>query len=306
MKILYWQVSPELKKEAKENYRTSYALSLKDKGALQIMRELTFDGVAPNITVNDIEKLFIYIENNFLKKAISGTGLELGAGPAVFSSILAKREKVDKMYAVEICQNLVEILMPKIVSTDKVIGCVGDFNNLELEDNSIDFIFDFFSLHHSDNPTLTLKECSRVLKPGGFLLALDKARPDYLNQEDLNKLLDKEYEDDFKVKFSIPTSKKLTRKMNGEHEYRLREWQEFFLSCGFSSFNHHRLDQCVGNEPIRLIKTFLAYFPPAIQIKVSFLLPKRKHLGDLSWQNRVFTSVTNNFRKEMSLMIAYK
>ena len=55
MEILHWKIDQALEKEAQENYRTNYALALKDKDPLSIVRELTFDGVVPNITIKDIE-----------------------------------------------------------------------------------------------------------------------------------------------------------------------------------------------------------------------------------------------------------
>ncbi len=312
MRILYWSVNEKLKNEAEENYRTKFALSLKETGHINIIRKLTFDGAAPNITIENIESLFEFLENKFLKAPLSGVGLEIGSGPAVFSAILTKKENIKKMYAVEICQNIVELLMPETVtgiagdSSEKIVGCVGDFNNLELPDSSVDFIFDFFSLHHSNNPLVTLGECYRVLKKDGFLLALDKARPDNLTQEDINKMLDKEYDNDYKNQFGIPVNQKLTRRLNGENEYRLRDWIGFFEQCGFKKFVHFHLAQCVGNKPLIMLKKFLSILPLLTQISLTALLPKQKNLFSISYNNRIFSPIINNFRKEMSLMIIYK
>ncbi|MEK9183546.1 MAG: class I SAM-dependent methyltransferase [Patescibacteria group bacterium] len=312
MQILYWPVNEKLKNEAEENYRTKFALGLKNTGHINIIRKLTFDGAAPNISVTDIENLFVFLEKKFIKKPLQGIGLEIGSGPAVFSAILAKQEKIKKMYAVEICQNIVELLMPKTVeqiagdNSNKVVGCVGDFNNLGLPDKSVDFIFDFFSLHHSSDPFITLKECYRVLKNDGFILALDKARPDDLTQDDINKMLDKEYDDNYKKQFGIPFNQKLTRRMNGENEYRLKDWVDFFEQCGFKRFKHFHLAQCAGDFSLKLIKNILSLLPPHYQAHLSAVLPKQKNLFNISYKNRIFAPIINNFRKEMSLMIVYK
>ena len=310
--MLRWRVDPQLKKEAEENYRTAYALSLEGKSVIEIIRELTFDKSASNITVRDIENLFNYLEDYFLGRPINGVGLEVGAGPAVFSSILARRSGVEKVYAVEICGNIVEHLAPKVVgelagnNSDKVRCCVGDFNNIKLENESVDFIFDFFSLHHSDNPEITLKECARVLKKGGFLLALDKARPDKKTDVEIKQMLDSEYDEKYKSDFGLNTKIKLTRQMNGEREYRLKEWRHFFLISGFNKFIHYRLDQCAGPFVVKFIKKTLATLPPNLQIYLTKFLPHNNNLFDISWENRVFTSKLDNFRKEISLMVAYK
>ena len=312
MRILYWPVDEKLKNEAEENYRTKFALSLKNTGHINIIRKLTFDGAAPNVTVENIENLFEFLENKLLGRQLKGVGLEIGSGPAVFSAILAKQEKIKKMYAVEICQNIVELLMPETIAgiagdnSEKVVGCVGDFNNLDLPDNSIDFIFDFFSLHHSSDPLVTLKECYRVLKNDGFILALDKARPDNISQDDIDRMLNKEYDNNYKKQFGIPINQKLTRRMNGENEYRLKDWISFFEQCEFKRFEHFHLAQCVGSKPLILMKKILSIFPPSTQIFLTTLLPKQKNLFNISYENRIFSTIVNNFRKEMSLMIVYK
>ena len=312
MQILYWPIDTDLKIEAENNYRTNFALKLVEKDPLTIIRNLTFDGVVPNIKIKDIENLLSFIEFKFLNKCLAGVGLELGAGPAVFSSILARRSEIYKMYAVEICQSVVEVLAPKIVTAiagpkaSKVICCVGDFNRLAIPDQSVDFIFDFFSLHHSYNPTLTLRESYRVLKKGGFILALDKARPDYLTNGDIERLLDKEYDGDFKKRFCLSLDKKLTRQENGEKEYRLREWRYFFAKSGFKNFFCFNLDKCIGPLPLRFIKSGLAKLPVSLQVKLTPFLPRKNQFGELSKKNRIFSPILNSFRKEMSLMIAYK
>ena len=313
MEIKYWEISPTLKIAAENDYRHTLAQKIGGQTALTILRDLSLDGVAPQITFQDLEKLIEFVEKRFLKKKLSGVGLELGSGPAPFSAVLARRLIIEKMYAVELCRPLVEILMPQLAvavagpAADKIVGCVGEFDNLELPDDSVDFMIDFFSLHHSPHPNKTLKECRRVLKSDGVMICFDKARPNHLTITDLDNLLDKEYEDEFKKRMGIPLDKKFTRRQNGENEYRLKDWQDFFAGAGFSEFRDFRLDQCrPGLFPIKMIKYGLAILPPRLQIMVTKFLPKQQDAYELAWNNRLFTPVINHFRKEMSLMIAYK
>lgn len=312
MRILEWQMDPAVRNAAARDYRAAFALSLKDRDYLAIIRELSFDGAAPAITVKDIENLFDCIERHILGKRITGVGCELGAGPAVFSAIFAKRPDISRMYAVEACEPLVRELMPRVAPfiagscTEKIIGCIGDFNRLEIPDGSLDFVFDFFSLHHSADITATLAECRRVLRPYGMLIALDKARPDTLTHNDCERLLDKEYDEAYKRQFGIPQSRRLSRRDNGEHEYRLKDWRAAFASAGFSAFEHFRLDKPTGGPLfLRVLKKGIAFLSPRLQPFFSRFLPQGKDSFDLSWDNRVFTSTTLNFRKEMSLLIAY-
>lgn len=310
MQILNWSINPELKKETEEHYRTRFAAELKDEDALTIIRQITFDKVAPNIEIKDIENLFYFVNKNFLKGKIKGVGVEVGAGPATFSSVLAKRNSVKRMYAVEVCEPIVKFLTPKVTDyvlngkADKVVGVIGSFDSMELPDESIDFIFDFFSLHHSNNLKTTLKECFRILRKGGFIFCFDKARPDYFTDKDLNELLDAEYTEQDKNLFNFPLDKKFTRRMNGEKEYRLRDWKTFLNSVGFAKIENFHLAKL--NQ--RLFKKVISLMPVKIQVKINQLLPESKfsHKFILSQENKVYSSLVNPFPKEISLIIAHK
>lgn len=315
MEILHWFINPELKKGAEEHYRTRFAVGLKDKEPLEIIRQITFDGVAPDIQIKNIEKLFDFVERKLLKKKIKGVGLEVGAGPATFSSVLAKRDSVQKMYAVEVCEPIVKLLMPKVAwyiledKDNKLTGAVGSFDSMELPDESVDFIFDFFSLHHSDNPEKTLKECGRILKKGGFIFCFDKARPDYFTKEDLDELLDSEYDDDFKKQMGMPVNQKFTRGMNDEKEYRLKDWLSAFENAGFGRVEYFYLAKTMSKNPVfKVMKSFLSGLPTSIQLSFNKFIPPPRfnHKFILASQNRLFARPVNPFPREISLMVAYK
>jgi len=303
-----------LKKEAEEHYRTRFALALKDKDPLEIIRQITFDGVAPAIVIGDIEKLFDFVEKDLLGKKIAGVGLEVGGGPGTFSSILARRQSVKKMYDVEICRPIVEELLPRVSShvlnglTDKIVGAVGSFDDIKLPDNSIDFIFDYFSLHHSDNISITFKECHRVLKSGGFIFCFDKARPDYYTDADLTGLIDAEYGREFKKQFGLPLDQEWTRRMNGEKEYRLTDWRGAFLRAGFGKFESFYLAKIGGGRISLAVKNILSNMPVSLQFMLARFMPKPRfnHKFILDPKNRIFTKLLNNFPKEVSIMIAHK
>jgi len=315
MEILRWKIEPGLEKEAADNYRTNYAFKLKDKEPLRIIKELTFDGVVPDITIKDIENMFDFVEGNFLGKKIAGVGLEVGSGPGTFSSILAKRKNVERVYGVEICRPIVEVLMPKVSEyilngqTSKVVGVVESFDEMELPDESVDFIFDFFSLHHSNDLAITLKECNRVLKKNGFIFCFDKARPDNYEKQDLDELLDTEYGEDYKKQFGLPLDQKLTRRMNGEREYRLKDWREFLRGAGFPRTDYFYLNKTnEGGFLAVLIKNILSLLPVCVQLFAGNYLPEKRynHKFGLEVKNRVYTKFLNPFRKEISLIIAHK
>ena len=191
MKIETWPINPALKAEADKHYRTAFALALKDRESWEIVSRLTFDSVAPNLSLAEVKQLFAWVDQKALPDGLHGVGLELGAGAGFLSAIIAERPRVEKVYAVEVVENIVRELGEKIVNyvlgsqSDKVIACIGEFDNLQLPNNSVDFIFDFYSLHHSPNLVKTIAEAARILKPGGFIFCFDKARDNKLCPVDL-------------------------------------------------------------------------------------------------------------------------
>lgn len=315
MEVISWPVSDELQHEAANNYRTKYALSLQGRSSLDIIRALTFDGTAPNITISDIEKLFWYLHRNFLPEGFHGIGLEVGAGPLVFSSVLARWKQVSRLYGVEVCSPIIERLFPVIArevagpDSEKLIGVVGSFDDMRLPDGSVDFVLDFYSLHHSLDIGVTLREIVRILRPGGFLLMLDKARPDSFSDNDLDALMDQPYGDDYKRQFGLPLQMRLTRRMNGEREYRLKDWRTALTHAGFGRIVHHNLERTKGGSMLwRMFKNIVARFPIPMQVVLISWLPARlpKHRFVLSREGRIYSPALNEFRKDMSMIVAHK
>ena len=133
---------------------------------------------------------------------------------------------------VKLCQPIVkaEILGP---DQHKVISCIGDFNRLELEPNSLDFAVAWGSLHHSYQLVDTLVECRRVLKPEGLLVVIERAHDNSTPETKINRMLNIEYDEAFLTRTYRDSEMVLTRRDNGEHEYRYAEWAEAFHSAGF-------------------------------------------------------------------------
>ena len=315
MEILNWQTDQNIDETGEINYRTNFALSLKEKKPIEIVRELSFDGAAPTIEYADIAQLLGMVNRKFLQGNLSGIGLEAGAGSGIFSAVIAKDEAVRKVYAVEISDNVVKLLMPKVVrdvlgdKEEKVTGVIGDFDHIRLPDNSLDFVFDYLSLHHSSNLDTTLKELNRVLKKGGILVCFDKARPDNYTDEDINRMLDKEYGESYKKQFGLEAGVLLTRRMNGEREYRLKDWKRYFEQSGFINFQHYNLTKCQSNNLLNnFLQNIISVLPPILQAYITRLtardIPGR--LFAISSENRIYSRAVNPFPKEISLIIANK
>ncbi len=311
MNIEHWEMDVELKNELESHYKTSFSLSLASKSPMDIARALTFDGLADSVTENDLVKLLSVLDSRFLNGGIQGVGLEVGSGPGTFVAAFANLPKVTHVYGVEACEAIVTELMTKVVThiagsnEHKVVGAVADFNHLELPDASVDFIFDFFSLHHSTTPTVTLTELSRVLKPGGVIFCMDKARADRMSEADLEALLDIEYSKEAKMAMGVPSETRHTRRMNGENEYRLSDWKKYFTEAGFTEFEHYNVAKIGKKASIRPIKLFLAMLPIKLQTFVSGYVSK-KVTNNLEPSNRIFTNIFPQYPREFSLMIARK
>jgi len=161
---------------------------------------------------------------------LEGVGLEIGSGPGILSNSLLKIfDKIDKIYLLDKVPNLFE-LKRKIAlensTSNKLESIVGCFNDLKFENNSLDFVLDFDSIHHSDDFDKTFSEIARVLKPGGILLCFDRAQPNYISKKQIDDLLEIEYSDKYKIENNIKIATKFTRRMNGEYEPKLKLWKQ--------------------------------------------------------------------------------
>lgn len=311
MIIEEWVMDGQLTNELEKHYKTRFSLSLANYDPIYIGRALTFDGLAQHITVEGLQKFLEALNEKFLGGRMQGVGLEVGSGPGTFVAAFAKMSTVKKMYGVEACKAIVETLMVKVVTSlaledsSKVVGAIGDFDHIEIQDSSVDFVFDFFSLHHSSNLRATLVELNRVLKVGGVVVCVDKARANTLSDMELNKLLDTEYTSEGKRQQGVPEDVVHTRRMNGEHEYRLKDWERNFTEAGFDAVEHYNIAKIGGVFPVRVCKYIISFFPVKIQSKISWII-SRHVTNNLEPSNRIFTNIFPEYPREFSLIIARK
>lgn len=109
---------------------------------------------------------------------IRGKVLEQGAGCFWLSSYLSSFKEVDEIIGVELSKD--RILAFRDLALDlfpasnakKIRYVVGDMHQLHVPDGSIDIVTCDAVLHHADNLVAVLRECWRVLKPGGWFIAL--------------------------------------------------------------------------------------------------------------------------------------
>jgi len=193
------------------------------------------------ITPEDVEQTFKLLPKAW--ESFQGRGVDLGGGIACVSSIIAQKDEVENIHCVEYTEDLVKLCQPILKKAilkekaNKVISIVGDFNNLELSDNSLDFAFCWDSMHHAYDPIHTLRECRRVLKRGGRFVFIDRAHNNNTPDSEINRMLNIVYDKEYLRKNYLDENMTLTRKDNGEHEWRYKEWDYYFAESGFKQLS---------------------------------------------------------------------
>ena len=163
----------------------------------------------------------------------AGTVLEIGAGSGWCSSLISTAPRVDKVYCTDYDPVSVQVLMPQVqkvlgADTSKIQRVLGSFNNLPRE-NEADLVVSIGALHHSENLYVTLGQCFKALKPGGWLVASEPVYP----ETETNRLLQSRYKKEDPG--SIKKYGRVTRhEDNSDHYYRL---SEFVTACTSALFD---------------------------------------------------------------------
>jgi ubiquinone/menaquinone biosynthesis C-methylase UbiE len=228
-----WAIDPAL--------ATSPGIQARDRSAAMIAGMSVDQAAVLNgcLGPTDMQRLTIAARNHLLDAPLSGIGIELGAGLGVLSSTIAQSDEVQGVIAVEICANFVNLVIPVVASlvlgnrARRVVPTLGSFDALELDDESVDFAVEIDSLHHAEDLDAVLAECARVLKPGACLVSFDRAQPNEMPDWLRERMLDHEYSDRWIEENGYPPGVQMTRRENGEHEIRLREWTDAFTRAGF-------------------------------------------------------------------------
>lgn len=218
----------------------------------------------------------------------TGRGVEVGAGVGIFSAMVARRyPQVTSIDAVEVVPEVVEFLQTAVTAhvcperPQAVVPVIGSFDDLQVADGSYDFCLELGALHHSGDLDKTLAEIARVMRPGGLLVALDRAHNNRLCEDQRRFMLDVEYSAAWLEANGFPPGR-LTREQNGEHEIRLCEWDAAFTKAGF------RLERRLELRPVswrHFFRSCLLALPFSLRRQLNWLPSRvREHKGETWWR----------------------
>ena len=267
-----------------------------------------------------LENLFAILKKRF-EIQLCGTGIELGAGAGFLTSqALVTYEAIEKIFAVELSEKHVTRVMTKVANEyafghlTKYQRVVGSFDALKIEDSSLDFAIEINSLHHSFDLQRTFEEVARVLRDGGLLICIDRSHPDFVTDMDIEEMLNRKYSSASLKQIGLSNSQVVTRRDNGEHEYRDREWKEIASKAGFQTMHFEKIGSVI--QVGKIIRGLVARSPVLLRKLLVTLIPGlKKYLlneryvprdGELRFQFSKLTRKSISFERELTIMIFKK
>ncbi len=97
--------------------------------------------------------------------------LELGCGTGIFTAMIA--ERVSHVTATDLSSEMLERAGQRLGGYDRVETRTEDACQTSFTGGSFTAVLAVNVLHHADEPAAVLRECRRVLKPGGRLVVID-------------------------------------------------------------------------------------------------------------------------------------
>lgn len=126
-----------------------------------------------------IESYYSQIAEEVVSNLRSGTILDLGTGPGYLPIEMVKRSESLKVHGIDLCGkliNMARINASKAGLNNRLKFEKGNAAKLPFDDNSYDMVISTGMLHMLKDPIKVLKECYRVLRPGGEAWIYDPAQ----------------------------------------------------------------------------------------------------------------------------------
>lgn len=120
---------------------------------------------------------------------------DIGAGTGFITEELVQNGL--RVIAVDQSEAMLEEMKKKFRQFDSIEYRLGEFNNLPIEDDRLDYVFANMYLHHVEFPLVAIEEMTRVLKPGGKIVItdMDEHNFEFLRKEQHDRWLGFKRED---------------------------------------------------------------------------------------------------------------
>jgi len=102
---------------------------------------------------------------------------DIGAGTGFMTEELIKNEL--RVIAVDRSGSMIEEMKKKFSRYDEIEYRIGDFNNLPLQNETVDYVFANMYLHHVEIPQLAIDEVVRILRPAGKVVITEMDEHDF-------------------------------------------------------------------------------------------------------------------------------
>jgi ubiquinone/menaquinone biosynthesis C-methylase UbiE len=96
-----------------------------------------------------------------------GILIDIGTGPGNLAKLIAEKYPNLRVVGIDLSETMIKTANKNKKNLTNLKFKIMDGNNLEFEDNSVDYIISTFTLHHWRNPLKVLAEIHRVLKTDG-------------------------------------------------------------------------------------------------------------------------------------------
>ena len=103
-----------------------------------------------------------------------GVIVEIGAGTGFFSAAILKISGASRIYACDLSEVMINWMKENVIPDHpSIVPVKTEEQYIPLDDETADLVF-MINLHHElENPSMTIKESYRILKPGGTIFIVD-------------------------------------------------------------------------------------------------------------------------------------
>ena len=170
--------------------------------------------------------------------------LDMATGTGDMAITLARTYPGTEIHGVDIAPQMLEIARRKIDTKgleDRITFSEGDSENLPMKDNSFDHATVAFGVRNFEHTLLGLKQCRRVVKPGGRFAVLEFSKPTIFPFKQIFQ---------FYFKYILPLIGRITSKDSKAYGYLFESVQNFpegrqfallMAEAGFKNIEFKRL-----------------------------------------------------------------